>query len=106
MMLYQLVFYVPESYLEQVKSAIFKSGAGKYEDYDSCCWQTKGLGQFRPLDGSNPFIGEAGIVEKVEEWKVETICKDEVIKDVIDALIKSHPYEEPAYSYWKINTKI
>lgn len=100
---YQLIFYVPVTHLEQVKSAVFSAGAGKYQDYDSCCWQTMGSGQFRPLDGSNPFIGKQGQIEKVDEYKVETTCKDEVLQDVIKALIESHPYEEPAYSYFEVN---
>lgn len=101
--MYQLIFYVPTTHIEQVKSAIFAAGAGRYEDYDCCCWQTLGTGQFRPLDGSNPFIGEQGKTEKVDEYKVETICKNEVLQDVINALVKSHPYEEPAYSYFEVN---
>ncbi len=101
--MYQLIFYVPVTHLEQVKSAVFSAGAGKYQDYDSCCWQTMGSGQFRPLDGSNPFIGKQGQIEKVDEYKVETTCKDEVLQDVIKALIESHPYEEPAYSYFEVN---
>ncbi len=100
---YQLIFYVPETHLEQVKSAVFSAGAGKYQDYDSCCWQTLGSGQFRPLDGSNPFIGEQGQIEKVDEYKVETICSDDALHGVIKALVESHPYEEPAYSYFEIN---
>lgn len=104
--MYQLVFYVPDTHLEQVKSAVFAAGAGRYEDYDCCCWQTLGTGQFRPLDGSNPFIGEHGKIEKIDEYKVETICKKEVLKDALKALIDSHPYEEPAYSYFEVNKKI
>ncbi len=101
--MYQLIFYVPETHLKQVKAAIFTAGAGRYQDYDCCCWQTLGTGQFRPLDGSTPFIGEQGQIEKVDEYKVETICKDEALQDVIKALVDSHPYEEPAYSYFEVN---
>ena len=104
--MYQLAFYVPTTHLEQVKTAIFEAGAGRYEDYDSCCWQTLGNGQFRPLVGSNPFIGEQGKVETVEEYKVETVCKDEDLQEVLNALKASHPYEEPAYSYFEINEEL
>ncbi|THB74534.1 MAG: NGG1p interacting factor NIF3 [Gammaproteobacteria bacterium] len=104
--MYQLVFYVPKTHLEQVKNAIFEAGAGRYEDYDCCCWQTLGTGQFRPLDGSTPFIGEKEMVETVDEYKVETVCKDEVLPEVLNALIAEHPYEEPAYSYFEINEEL
>lgn len=94
----KLCFYVPATHLEVVKQALFDVGAGRIGDYDSCCWQTLGTGQFRPLAGSKPFIGEAGGgVEKVEEYKVELVCEDDIIKSAVVALRRAHPYEEPAF---------
>ena len=102
----KLNFFVPESHLESVKSALFDAGAGRIGDYDSCCWQTKGTGQFRGLEGSNPFIknkeGKKGEIEQVEEYKVELVCDDALIRDVVAALKHSHPYEEPAYDVIKL----
>jgi len=96
--MYLLIFYVPETHLEIVKSALFKKGAGKYNNYDCCSWQTAGQGQFRPLNGSQPFIGKKDTIEKVLEYKVELICEDRLIHEVIKELCRVHPYEEPAYS--------
>ncbi|WP_237133718.1 YqfO family protein [Pseudohongiella sp. O18] len=93
----KLTFYVPESHLETVKQAVFEAGAGRIGDYDSCCWQVAGQGQFRPLDGANPFIGSQGALETVSEYRVEMICTETCIEAVIQALKASHPYEEPAY---------
>ena len=95
--MYKLSFFVPESHLEVVKEAVFAAGAGKIGDYDSCCWQVKGLGQFRALPGSHPFLGVQGVVEEVEEYKVEMVCDNTHIKSVLAALKTVHPYEEPAY---------
>lgn len=95
--MYLLCFYVPESHLEVVKEAVFATGAGRIGDYDSCCWQTRGQGQFRPLAGSNPFLGRQGVVEQVEEWKVELVCADELLEAAVSALLDAHPYEEPAW---------
>ncbi len=53
--MYKICFYVPESHLEKVKEALFATGAGRIGDYDHCCWQTRGTGQFRPL-ASRPAI--------------------------------------------------
>ncbi len=100
--MYKLSFFVPLEHCEEVKAAVFKTGAGKIGDYDSCSWQTKGEGQFRPLEGSNPFIGQKGAVERVEEYKVELVCSDELIGDAVAALKTAHPYEEPAYDVWKL----
>jgi len=94
---YKLCFYVPESHLEAVKSAVFAAGAGRIGDYDSCCWQVLGTGQFRPLEGSNPFLGEQGQVEAVAEYRVEMVCNDDHIHTAVRAMIEAHPYEEPAW---------
>ena len=95
--MYKLCFYVPESHLEQVKTAMFAAGAGRIGAYDSCCWQVLGQGQFRPLDGSRPFQGQAGSVEVLEEYRVEMVCAPEFIQAVVAALLESHPYETPAW---------
>jgi len=101
-MLYQLVFYVPESHLEAVKQAVFNAGAGILGDYDRCCWQVLGSGQFRPLQGSNPFLGEQGSLQQVAEYRVETVVAEIALKNVQLALREAHPYEQPAYSVWAL----
>ena len=100
--MYKLCFYVPEKATDLVKKALFEAGAGKIGDYDSCCWQTLGTGQFLPLDNSNPTIGKIGQIETVAEYKVEMVCDDEHIKAAIAALKKTHPYEEPAFDVCKL----
>lgn len=95
--MYIFYFYVPESHLEIVKEAVFAAGAGKIGQYSHCAWQTLGEGQFLPLAGSNAFIGEAGTIEKIAEYKVEVICTTENIKQVMIAFKNAHPYETPAY---------
>ena len=63
--MYKICVYVPEKHVETVKRALFDAGAGRIGNYDSCCWQTDGIGQFRPLAGSNPAIGSQNVVEQV-----------------------------------------
>src|SRR5438876_7032029 len=95
--MYQIIFYVPESHLDQVKDAMLARGAGKIGEYSHCAWQVLGEGQFMPLAGSNAFIGEKLQLAKVPEYKVEMICAEEYIKEVIVAIKTAHPYEQPAY---------
>ena len=68
--MYKLCFFVPDAHVEAVKQAVFATGAGRIGNYEACCWQVLGQGQFRPLSGSQPFIGETGVVQQVAEWKV------------------------------------
>ncbi|MFW6413895.1 MAG: NGG1p interacting factor NIF3 [Verrucomicrobiota bacterium] len=102
--MYMLVLYVPEEFLEQVKEAVFAAGAGSVGHYEACCWQTSGRGQFKPGEGSRPFFGKVGETEYVDEYRVEMVCKEEFIDEVVEALKKSHPYETPAYVCWKVRT--
>ena len=100
--MYKISVFVPDNDAERVKQSMFDAGAGKIGDYDCCCWQTSGQGQFRPLEGSSPTIGRQDRVETVAELKIEMVCPDERIRDVVAALKHSHPYEEPAYDVWKL----
>ncbi len=100
--MYKLVFFVPESHLEAVKTAVFQEGAGQIGDYAECCWQTLGQGQFMPLQGSKPFVGQQERLAVIDEYKVEMVCSDERIKEVVTALKAAHPFEEPAYEVYKL----
>ena len=95
--MYKITFFVPVTHVENVKTALFAAGAGRIGDYDACAWQVLGVGQFRPLPGANPFLGEVGVIEAVAEYRVELVCADDCLKAAVAALRASHPYEEPAY---------
>lgn len=99
---YRLVFYVPEADAETVKAAVFAAGAGRIGNYDRCCWQVSGQGQFRPLEGSDPALGRHGETETVAEAKVEMVCAPECLTAVIAALKAAHPYETPAFQHWRV----
>lgn len=102
--MYKLCFFVPVEQVEQVKQAVFAAGAGRIGDYDCCSWQVLGQGQFRPQSGSDPYIGEHGRLEQVAEFRVEMVCAEESIRPAIAALRAAHPYEEPAFEFFRINT--
>lgn len=95
--MYHLSVYVPETHVEQVKEALFAAGAGRMGNYDQCCWQTRGTGQFRALEGSQAFVGKINQTEFVGELKLELVCEQKALKSAVEALKKSHPYETPAY---------
>jgi len=102
--MYLLVIYIPEENLEKVKSAVFSAGGGEIGNYSHCSWQVKGDGQFKPKTGSSPFLGEVNKLEKASEYRLELVCEDKYIKNVVKAMIKAHPYETPAYHIVKVLT--
>ncbi len=98
----KLTVYIPETHVEQVKAALFAAGAGRYANYDCCAWQVLGQGQFRPLEGSKPYLGKTRCVERVPEYRVEMLVPDDGVAGVLAALKASHPYEEPAFDFVEI----
>jgi hypothetical protein len=95
--MFQICFYVPDNAAETVKNAMFDVGAGHIGHYDRCSWQSLGQGQFRPLPGSQPVIGNQGVVETIAELKVEMICQEHCINAAIAAMKQAHPYEVVAH---------
>ena len=94
---FKLVVFVPDGHLDKLKQAIFSAGAGRQGNYDSCSWQVLGEGQFRPLSGSTPYLGSENVIERVKEWRLETLVGEKELQQVVTALRENHPYEEPAF---------
>lgn len=103
--LVKLVVFIPASHAEVVREAITKAGAGFIGNYSDCTFMVNGTGTFRGLEGTNPFIGETGTLEKAEEIRLETVMPKRIANLVVRAMLKAHPYEEVAYDlYPLINT--
>ena len=95
--MYRINVYVPLKYAQSLKQAMFDAGAGRIGLYEHCCWQTLGYGQFKPGSAAQPYIGESGKLEVVPEYRVEMVCEASALKNVVHALRRAHPYEEPAF---------
>ena len=102
--LVKLVVFVPEAHAEKVRLALGKAGAGFIGNYSHCSFVSEGTGHFLPLEGTHPFIGKIGKIAAVKEIKVETILPLKIKDRVIKAMLKAHPYEEPAYEIYPLKT--
>lgn len=94
---YKLVTFVPEEALERVSRALFEAGAGRIGNYSACSFRLKGTGTFFGEKGTNPAVGQSGKLEQAPEVRLETVVPTGKVGAVIEALRKSHPYEEPAF---------
>ncbi len=101
----KIVVYVPAGHEDRVRDAMADAGAGWIGNYSHCTFQTQGTGTFKPADGTNPYIGTRGILEKVEEYRLETIVPREITSRVIDAVKDVHPYEEVAYDIFRLENR-
>lgn len=101
--LIKVVTFCPFKHIEKVQQAMFDAGAGNIGNYDRCSYLVSGTGTFRPLEGSNPFVGRPNMLHEEEEYRIETIVAAYRLSDVIKAMIAAHPYEEPAYDIYTLN---
>ena len=99
---HKLVWFVPEEALDVTRDAVFAAGAGRIGDYTRCSWYAAGTGTFLGGVGSDPSVGEAGREERVAELRLETVYPEERHDDVIAALRRAHPYEEPAFDVYQL----
>lgn len=93
----KLVTFVPASHAIIVYEAVSNAGAGKLGNYDKCSFQSNGEGRFRALEGANPYVGELDEIHIEPEIRQEYLVPIAIKDKIINALLDSHPYEEPAF---------
>ena len=98
----KLVVFVPREALDAVRDALFEAGAGRIGAYTRCSWYTAGTGTFLGGEGTDPAIGEAGREERVAELRLETVYPEDHHDEVVAALRRAHPYEEPAFDVYPL----
>ncbi len=98
----KLVVFVPREALDPVREALFAAGAGRIGDYERCSWYAAGTGTFLGGEGTDPSVGEPGREQRVAELRLETVYPEELHEDVVAALKRAHPYEEPAFDVYAL----
>lgn len=98
----KLVVYTPFSHAEEIRRVLGETGCGHLGNYDFCSFSSKGTGRFRPLKGSDPYIGKEGKLEEIEEIRIETIVETDKLEGVLAAVKKVHPYDEPAIDIYPL----
>jgi hypothetical protein len=98
----KLVVFVPPEALEPVREALFAAGGGRIGNYERCSWYCEGTGTFRALPGADPAVGELGREERVAERRLEIVFPEERQAEIVAALRRSHPYEEPAFDVYAV----
>jgi hypothetical protein len=93
---YHLIVYTPIKSADAIRTALAGAGAGNIGHYDSCSFSMHGTGRFRPDEEADPVIGAACHLEEVKEERIEVVVPKAHLKEVLHAVTKVHPYEEPA----------
>lgn len=100
--LHKIVVFVPEEAVEQVRNAMADAGAGVIGQYTHCSFRTEGTGSFVPLPAAQPYVGRAGKLEEVAEYRLEMVCIGSWLDYVVSAMLEAHPYDEVAYDIYRL----
>ena len=98
----KLVVFVPREALDPLREALFEAGAGRIGDYERCSWYTEGTGTFLGGEETTPSVGHPGREQRVAELRLETVYPAEREVEVVEALRRAHPYEEPAFDLYPL----
>lgn len=101
----KLVVFVPVEHTSTVREALGRAGAGWIGNYSDCTFQLRGMGTFRPREGTSPYIGNQEQLETVEEVRLETIVCATEVDGVLRAMMAVHPYEEVAYDLYPLHNQ-
>lgn len=99
----KLYTYVPVENTQEVLNALFEAGAGNMGNYSECSFSVQGQGTFKGSDIANPYVGEKGKRHSESENKIEVLFPFWKENQIINSLIKVHPYEEVAYEVISID---
>lgn len=98
----KVVVFVPDNDLSRVSNAMFAAGAGHIGQYSECSFRLPGTGTFFGSDATNPVVGQKGRREEVSEWRLEAVCPETQVEQVIGAIRRSHSYEEAAFDVYPL----
>lgn len=98
----KLVCFVPDDHLPEIRDAVAEAGAGVIGNYSHCTYSSPGTGTFRGEEGANPYVGEVGQLHQEPERRFEVVVRKAILGKVLRALVKAHPYEEPAYDIYPL----
>ena len=101
----KIVTFVPSEHVDRVSEAMAGAGAGRIGSYDNCSFRIEGKGTFRGGRDSHPAVGKKGNFEQVQEVRLEMVADQWQVAGVVEAMKKSHPYEEVAYEVYPTENK-
>ena len=93
---YKISVAIPFEYKDELMDAVNDAMQQMYPGYDRAFSVTRTEGTWRSLEGSRPFIGREGEISVEDELRIDFAIKAEDLKNVVLAIRKVHPYEEPA----------
>ena len=105
-LLKKLVTFCPLAAAADVRAALFEAGAGQIGGYSDCSFNVDGTGTFKAGEGTNPYVGDIGLLHEEAEERIETVFLAQNERKILLALFQEHPYEEVAYDIYPLENKL
>lgn len=94
---YKVFIIAPdEEYLiTAIIAAASEAGAGQIGNYSRCAFVQKGWGQWQTGENATPYHGAVGEIARLDQVKIEMRCPATCAGEVVRAVKRVHPFEEP-----------
>ncbi len=102
---FKVVIFIPTSSFDKISDAVFSAGGGIIGEYENCSFRSSGEGTFKGSAKSNPLVGKKNHFKNVNEIRLEVLTDSWKLNSVISAILKTHPYEEPAYDIYPLKNE-
>ena len=94
---YQITVYTTIENAPSLLKAMNEAGSGNIGNYSDCGTYYEVFGQYKPLEASKPYNGRINVIENIKEVKIEVFCEEIYLNNVLNVMLKNHPYETPVY---------
>lgn len=101
----KVVTFAPAESIDRIREALSTVGAGRIGEYHLCSFELRGTGTFFGSEASNPAVGERGILERVDEVRLEMVCPSAALALAVMTLREFHPYEEPPIEIYALEAR-
>ncbi|HEY3373449.1 MAG TPA: Nif3-like dinuclear metal center hexameric protein [Candidatus Aquicultor sp.] len=102
--IFKLVVFVPAENINEMIAAVGNAGGGIIGDYSHCTFRAQGTGTFYPMVGAQPYLGSVGELNQVDEYRLEVLIAPNKVDRVVQAMLNTHSYEEPAFDIYEVKT--
>lgn len=103
--LLKLSINVPTNEVRNLEEALFKVGAGRIGNYADCSFNWVGEGSFTPKELASPALGNIERREIYSEAKLEVLVSRDRQREVHQAMLNAHPFEEIAHEWIPLMNK-
>jgi dinuclear metal center YbgI/SA1388 family protein len=103
---HKLVFFCPAESTDRLVDKLSECGAGVIGHYSRCTFRSEGIGSFYGDETTSPSVGDRESPVATSEIRVEMVLPPGTERAAERCLLKSHPYETPAFDLYPLRERV